>query len=63
MVDELLDTKQVSELTTVPVATLRWWRHAGVGPKSFKLGARKVAYKKSDVVGWVNDQYNQGQAQ
>ena len=40
------------------MATLRYWRFAGTGPKSFKLGARKVAYKKSDVLGWLEAQYN-----
>lgn len=54
----ILTTAQASELTGVPEATLRYWRFAGTGPKSFKLGARKVAYKKSDVLGWLEAQYN-----
>lgn len=47
---------QVSERTGVPPATLRWWRHKGTGPKSFKLSGR-VAYFESDVERWLQDQY------
>jgi hypothetical protein len=42
MVDRILTTSEVSRLTSVPIPTLRWWRHQGMGPRSFKLGPRKV---------------------
>lgn len=54
---EFMSTGEVSIMTTVPVPTLRWWRHNGTGPKSFKLGARKVVYRRSDVVAWLEEQY------
>jgi predicted DNA-binding transcriptional regulator AlpA len=57
MADRILNTSEVSQLTHVPIATLRWWRHNGMGPKSFKLGPRKVMYKESDVVAWLDQQY------
>lgn len=61
MIDRILNTAEVSEKTRVPVATLRWWRHqGGIGPKSFKLGPRKVMYKESDVDAWLEQQYNGG---
>lgn len=54
---DLLTTSETAELLHVPVATLRWWRHVGTGPKSFKLGARKVMYRRADVLDWLETQY------
>ena len=45
-------TKEVSELTRVPPETLRWMRHVGRGPRSFKLG-RRVLYATEDVEAWL----------
>lgn len=39
-------------------STLRYWRHIGVGPVSFKIG-RRVAYRRSDVDAWLAIQYDQ----
>jgi predicted DNA-binding transcriptional regulator AlpA len=61
MVDRILNTNEVSRLTSVPLATLRWWRHQGTGPRSFRLGPRKVMYKESDVIAWLDEQYNAAQ--
>jgi predicted DNA-binding transcriptional regulator AlpA len=58
MVNEILLIEEVSELTRLPLATLRFYRHRGDGgPKSFKLGNR-VAYKRADVEQWIEAQYN-----
>jgi predicted DNA-binding transcriptional regulator AlpA len=57
-VDQLLTTEQTATVLNVPPATLRWWRHQRTGPKAFRLGARKVMYKLSDVVEWREQQYN-----
>jgi excisionase family DNA binding protein len=56
-VDQLLTTAEAAEVLNTPVATLRWWRHQGVGPKAFRLGARKIMYKSSDLHRWLDDQY------
>ena len=53
---ELLFGEEVSEITRIPIATLRFYRHAGKGPKSFKLGNR-VVYKREDVLDWIESQY------
>jgi hypothetical protein len=37
------------------VATLRYWRHLGTGPRSFRFG-RRVLYRYSDVQMWVEEQ-------
>jgi DNA-binding transcriptional MerR regulator len=54
--DQLLSIAEASGRTTVPVPTLRFYRHKGIGPKSFKLGGR-VVYKESDVELWIEEQY------
>jgi predicted DNA-binding transcriptional regulator AlpA len=54
--DRLLSIAETSVRTTVPVPTLRFYRHKGTGPKSFKLGGR-VVYKEGDVEAWIESQY------
>ena len=54
---EILLLEEVSELTRIPVPSLRFYRHAGKGPKSFRLGNR-VVYKKADVEAWIEQRYN-----
>ncbi len=49
---DILFTEEVSSLTRVPVATLRWLKATGKGPKCGKLGKR-VIYLRSDVEAWV----------
>lgn len=36
-------------------ATLRWWRHAGTGPRSFSLG-RRVFYDLRDLEAWIDQE-------
>ncbi|WP_413467121.1 helix-turn-helix transcriptional regulator [Mycolicibacterium sp. 120270] len=49
---ELLGISEVSELTGIPPATLRWYRATSVGPRSFKVG-RRVRYWRSDCLQWL----------
>ncbi len=53
--DELLTMNEVSELIRVAVDTLRYWRHLGCGPRSFKVG-RTVRYWRSEVYQWLEEQ-------
>lgn len=54
MADKLLTITEVAEMTRLPEATLRWFRHEGTkGPKSAKLG-RRVVYRESDVLAWID---------
>jgi hypothetical protein len=32
------DIQEVADVVRVPVATLRYWRHLGTGPRSFRIG-------------------------
>lgn len=52
---DLLKMSDVAELLGVPIATLRYWRHCGTGPRSFRLG-RRVAYVRADVLAWIERQ-------
>lgn len=55
--DELMTSAEVASLIRVPAATLRYWRYIGIGPKSFKMGPRRVLYRRQDVQDWVAAQY------
>jgi predicted DNA-binding transcriptional regulator AlpA len=54
---ELLTTPEAAEFLNVPQGTLRWWRHQNIGPKGFRLGARKVMYRRSDLIDWLERRY------
>ena len=47
-----LTTAEVAELLRAPVETVRFWRHVGKGPASFKVG-RRVLYELVDVDAWI----------
>lgn len=53
-----LTTAEVAETLRTPVETVRYWRHVGKGPRSFKLG-RRVLYDVDDLQAYV-DQARQG---
>jgi predicted DNA-binding transcriptional regulator AlpA len=55
-VSQLLRTVEVSNQTGIPVATLRWWRHRGEGPPSFKLGKKNVVYPADALAIWISHQ-------
>jgi predicted DNA-binding transcriptional regulator AlpA len=55
--DELLTMQEVADVVRVPVATLRYWRHLGTGPRSFRIG-RSVRYWRTEVFAWLYDQAN-----
>lgn len=48
----LLTTEEVADLLRTSPETVRWWRHVGKGPKSFKIG-RRVLYAREDVEGFI----------
>ena len=52
---ELLTIAEAAELLRAPVATLRYWRHLGTGPRSFRLG-RRVLYRRDDLHAWIDRQ-------
>ena len=47
-----MTTAEVAELLRAPIETVRYWRHVGKGPASFKLG-RRVLYELADVEAFI----------
>ncbi|MDP9093688.1 MAG: helix-turn-helix domain-containing protein [Actinomycetota bacterium] len=58
---ELLTITEAAAVTRAPLATLRYWRHLGTGPRSFRLG-RRVVYRRSDLQDWITAQQNSSSA-
>ena len=56
---ELLTITEAAELLRAPVATLRYWRHLGTGPRSFRLG-RRVLYRSDDLRIWIDARRDDG---
>ncbi len=50
---DLLTIGEAALLLRAPVATLRYWRHLGTGPHSFRLG-RRVLYRRDDLRAWID---------
>jgi len=50
---EYMTTDEVAELSRTSAETVRYWRHVGKGPKSFKVG-RRVLYDRADVQAWLD---------
>lgn len=55
--DRLLTISEVAERLRRPEATLRWWRHVGVGPRSARLRGR-VVYRAGDVEEWIAAEFD-----
>ena len=59
-VPRMLTEADVVEMTGLARGTLAYYRHAGTGPRSYKLG-RRVRYDEADVLAWIQDQKAQTQ--
>ncbi|WP_233498788.1 helix-turn-helix domain-containing protein [Blastococcus sp. TF02A-26] len=51
----LLTLAEAASVLRTPVATLRYWRHRGIGPAGFRLG-RRVHYRRQDLDRWIEEQ-------
>ena len=51
----LMTVVEAASYLRTPVATLRYWRHLGVGPAGFRLG-RRVVYRRTDLDRWIFEQ-------
>jgi len=47
-----LTTEEVADILRAPAETVRYWRHIGKGPRSFKVG-RRVLYARDDVEAFI----------
>jgi DNA-binding transcriptional MerR regulator len=50
-----MTTSQAAEYTDLAQSTLRYYRHAGIGPASYAIGAR-IFYDVADLDAWLTDQ-------
>jgi hypothetical protein len=55
--EEMLTLQEPCRFLRIPEGTLRYWRHLGCGPRSFKVG-RQVRYWRADLILWLNEQTN-----
>ncbi len=53
--DRYMTTEEVAECFRTVPATVRYWRHVGKGPQSFRAGKR-VLYREADVRAWADEQ-------
>lgn len=51
---EFLTGAEVAELLRTSPETIRYWRHRGEGPPSFKCG-RRVLYAADELDCWIAD--------
>ena len=58
--DEMLTLQEACRFLRIPEGTLRYWRHLGAGPRSFKVG-RHVRYWRADLVLWLAEQTSRPQ--
>lgn len=49
-----ITTHEVAELLRTSPESVRFWRHVGKGPASFKVG-RRVLYDSAEVEQWLAD--------
>ena len=54
---DLFTIIEAADRLRTPVATLRYWRHLGTGPRSFRLG-RRVLYRANDLHEWITAQHD-----
>ena len=52
---DLLTITEAAAVVRAPIATLRYWRHLGAGPCSFRVG-RRVMYRRIDIDDWLTAQ-------
>jgi predicted DNA-binding transcriptional regulator AlpA len=51
--DPVFTQRETSNYIKVPIPTLERWRQTGGGPRWVRLGARRVAYRLSDIEEWL----------
>jgi hypothetical protein len=49
---EWFDTEGLAAWLDVPAATVKQWRHKGVGPRGHRVG-RFIRYRRADVERWL----------
>jgi prophage regulatory protein len=50
-----IDADELQRLTGTPASTWRYWASIGQGPKSFRLGRRRV-WRRDECMRWLAEQ-------
>ena len=58
----LMSTKEAAAFMGLQPATLNWWRHVGTGARWGRLGQRKVVYKRSELIRFIEAGFDDGKA-
>jgi prophage regulatory protein len=53
--DDYLSSAALEQLTGTPASTWRYWAINDTGPRSFKIGRRRV-WRRSEVLAWISAQ-------
>lgn len=53
MEDEFIQPATVSEMTGMSTGALAQLRYTGTGPRFYKPTPKKVLYKRSEVIAWL----------
>ncbi|UDY25044.1 hypothetical protein [Nocardioides sp. Kera G14] len=53
--DQILYLDEAAAFVRKPEGTMRYYRHLGIGPRSFRHG-RRVAYWKTDLILWLTSE-------
>jgi predicted DNA-binding transcriptional regulator AlpA len=61
MTQRHMTSEDLAQTCRTSVETVRYWRHVGKGPKSFKVG-RRVLYAVEDVEAWLEAARSAGDA-
>ena len=59
---DYMTTDEVADLVRVKPETVRYWRHIGTGPKSFRVG-RRVLYAREDVDAFIRERRQKAEAE
>jgi excisionase family DNA binding protein len=55
--DCLLDPEGLAAYLNIPIRTIYQWRHAGKGPRGYKVG-RHLRFRRAEVDVWLERQAN-----
>lgn len=61
LVPKLLTVDEVAEMLRKSPAQIRWMVHNESGPKSGKLGGRRM-FREADVLNWINEAFETGES-
>ena len=53
---EYLNSFDLQALTGIPASTWRWWAVQGKGPRTYKVGRRRL-WRRCEVDAWITAQH------